>query len=251
MATFTLTTGPDTFVGAPGSNTVNGTAATLNAGDSLTGGAGTNVRALYGSGTFRIDQLAAFTGFESITLNNYTNGSASLYLDSHPVSVTGLGSGSEALFLGGGQTTYEGGPGYNAIYSYTVSNWNPSDVINGGYYGTLYLNHSGLANVTYDLTGNTLQNINYLYAFNGDNLTLKINSADAAGISNFYGGGANDQLVTSDPVLDLSHSSVSGFHVLSTNAAGTTFIVQDVGTAFEGREVRPKTKANATSAMKR
>jgi hypothetical protein len=43
VATFTLTTGVDTFVGGPGANTVYGTAATLNAGDSLTGGPGTNV----------------------------------------------------------------------------------------------------------------------------------------------------------------------------------------------------------------
>jgi hypothetical protein len=38
MANFTLTTGSDTFVGGPATNTVYGTAATLNAGDSLTGG---------------------------------------------------------------------------------------------------------------------------------------------------------------------------------------------------------------------
>ena len=42
---------------------MNGTAATLNSGDSLTGGAGTDALALYGSGTFRVDQLATFTGF--------------------------------------------------------------------------------------------------------------------------------------------------------------------------------------------
>jgi hypothetical protein len=39
--TFALTTGPGTFVGGPGANAVYGTAATLNAGDSLTGGSGT------------------------------------------------------------------------------------------------------------------------------------------------------------------------------------------------------------------
>jgi CheY-like chemotaxis protein len=45
-----------------GDNTVYGTAATLNAGDSLTGGPGTNVLELIGSGTFDISQLASFTG---------------------------------------------------------------------------------------------------------------------------------------------------------------------------------------------
>jgi hypothetical protein len=53
---------------------VNGTEATLNSGDSLTGGAGTDVLALFGSGTFRVDQLATFAGFETITLNNYDAG---------------------------------------------------------------------------------------------------------------------------------------------------------------------------------
>ena len=74
MADFTLTTGSDTVTGTASNDTVNGTAATLNAGDSLTGGAGTDTLALYGSGTFRVDQLATFTGFESITLNNFTSG---------------------------------------------------------------------------------------------------------------------------------------------------------------------------------
>ena len=49
----------------------------------------------------------------------------------------------------------------------------------------------------------------------------------------FMANGANDQLVTSDATLDLSHSSVSGFTVASTNASGTKFTVQDVGTAFQ------------------
>ena len=38
--------------------------------------------------------------------------------------------------------------------------------------------------------------------------------------------------MTSDAALDLSHSSVSGFKVVSSNATGTNFIVHDIGTAF-------------------
>ena len=96
----------------------------------------------------------------------------------------------------------------------------------------MHLNLGGPANAIYDLTTNTLTHIGYLYGY-GQNLTLKINSADASGIANFYSNGASDQLVTSDAMLDLSHSSVSGFTVASTNASGTTFTVQDVGTAFQ------------------
>ena len=77
MANFTLTSGADTVVGGAADDTVYATAATLNAGDSLTGGAGTDVLALVGSGTFNIDQLAAFTGFERVTLDNATFSSCS------------------------------------------------------------------------------------------------------------------------------------------------------------------------------
>src|SRR4051812_3570128 len=120
MATFSLTSGADTFVGDAADDTVNGTAATLNAGDRLTGGAGTDVLALYGSGTFRIDQLAVFTGFETISLNNFTNGSAYLYLGNQPLKVTGVGSGGEW------------------IQSSSAANWNVTNVIDGSA-GSIYL----------------------------------------------------------------------------------------------------------------
>jgi len=226
-----LTTGNDVVNSSSPNLVVNGTAATLNNGDQLTAN-GLGTLALYGSGTFRVDQLTAFSGFSNITLNNYTNGTATLYLGSQPVTVTGLGSGSEYLYLGSGQTTYNGSSGYNDISVSGTSDWNSADVINGGNYGRLSFYTNGGPNVTvYDLTANTLQNINNLYG-GGDNLTLKINSADAAGVSNFYAGGANDQLVTSDATLDLSYTEVSNFAVLSTNTTGTTFTVKNVATAF-------------------
>ena len=112
MAIFTLTTGPDTFVGGPGDNTVYGTAATLNAGDSLTGGPGTDTLALIGSGNFRVDQLTTFTGFEKITLDNPTSSFASLTLGNQPIEVDASG--------------------YVSINVNSSSNWNGGDVINGG-----------------------------------------------------------------------------------------------------------------------
>ena len=39
--------------------------------------------------------------------------------------------------------------------------------------------------------------------------------------------------MTSDAALDLSHSTVSGFTVASSNATGTNFTVHDIGTAFQ------------------
>ena len=92
MANFALTVGADTVVGGAADDTVNGTAATLNAGDSLTGGAGTDVLALVGSGNFRIDQLATFTGFERIRLDNATTLSAGVVLGSQAIEVNATGS---------------------------------------------------------------------------------------------------------------------------------------------------------------
>jgi hypothetical protein len=51
-------------------------------------------------------------------------------------------------------------------------------------------------------------------------------------VSYISGGGADDQLVTSDATLDVSHTKIYNFVVLSTNAIGTTFTVRDVATAF-------------------
>ena len=79
------------------------------------------------------------------------------------------------MYLGSGQTVVSG---FYDVYSFSPSNWNSADVINGG---TLILNTNAGAS-TYDLTGNTLQNIGELIA-DGDNITLDINSADAAGVS--------------------------------------------------------------------
>jgi hypothetical protein len=121
MANFTLTVGADTVAGGAADDTVNGTAATLNAGDSLAGGAGTDVLALYGSGTFRVDQLATFTGFESIALNNFTSGDVNLYLGSQAIEVIGYGSGREQAYLGSGAVRFQGGSGTNLVYSTSAS----------------------------------------------------------------------------------------------------------------------------------
>jgi hypothetical protein len=155
MASFTLTVGADTVAGGAANDTVNGTAATLNAGDSLTGGAGTDVLALYGSGEFRVDQLPTFTGFEGITLNNFTSGWTTLYLGSQSVAVTGYGSGSEQVLLGSGAVTFQGGSGSNYVSSTSASNWNAGNSIDGGSRGTIQLNLNGSDSALYDLTTRT------------------------------------------------------------------------------------------------
>ena len=204
----------------PADDTVYATAATLNAGDSLTGGAGTDVLALVGSGTFRVDQLATFTGFERITLDNATNSFAQLYLGSQPIEVDATG--------------------YLTIQVNSPSNWNGSNIINGDASYTCatttlsFSNNQGVyppLPVTYDLTSNTFSHVS-IYGC-ADNITLLINNADTAGVQSFSAFGLGDKLVTAGSTLDLSHTTVSGFTVASTNALGTTFTVGDLGTAFQ------------------
>ena len=69
---------------------------------------GTDVLALYGSGTFHVDQLATFTGFASITLNNFTSCTAILYLGASRLRSRELGHGSDQLYLGSGAVTFHG-----------------------------------------------------------------------------------------------------------------------------------------------
>ena len=147
MANFTLTVGADTVAGGAADDTVNGTAATLNSGDSLTGGAGTDTLALYGSGAFRVDQLATFTGFESITLNNFT-GDRCRSLSGQPIGCSDRiwVRHRSTVYLGSGAVTFQGGSGSNYVYSTSASNWNAGNSIDGGAYGGIYLNTNGSDN---------------------------------------------------------------------------------------------------------
>ena len=143
---------------------------------------------------------------EGITLDNATNSFANLTLGSQPIEVDATG--------------------YLGIQVYSPSNWNGSDIINGdSSLGTstnlnFYNNQSSYPPppVTYDLTSNTLSRVN-IYG-GADNLTLTINNADTAGVQSFTAGGQNDKLVTAGSTLDLSHTTVSGFAVTSTNSWG-------------------------------
>src|SRR6476620_11282926 len=95
MADFTLTTGSDNVTGTDANDTVYATSSpylmgTLNSGDSLTGGAGTDTLALTGGNSFSVDQLATFTGFEVIRYNPSGYGT-DLFLGSQSLVVIGEG----------------------------------------------------------------------------------------------------------------------------------------------------------------
>jgi endoglucanase len=216
MANFSLTVGADSVVGGAADDTVFGTASTLNAGDSLTGGAGTDVLVLVGSGTYRIDQLATFTGFERIKLDNATNASAQLTLGNQPIEVDATG------FLS---------------LSVTPSNWNGSNIINGDISRPVFMNFfndNGVfptLPVAYDLTSNTFSHVTIGNV--GDKVTLLIKNAVTAGVQSISGLGPNAKLTTAASTLDLSHTTVLQLPVTSTNALGTAFTVGDLGTAFQ------------------
>jgi hypothetical protein len=234
MANFTLTAGADTVAGGAADDTVTGTAATLNAGDSLTGGAGIDTLALYGGGTFHVDQLASFTGFESITLINWMYGPSSLFLGGQSITVAGYDDVGLYVYLGSGAVTFQGNNGpNNVVYSTSASNWNAGNSIDGGLlYGRVYLNSNSTDSAVYDLTTNTLTRIYSLDGL-GNNLTVKVNSAVAGGVTSFDAYGTNSKLVTSDAALDLSHNAVTGFTVASSNATGTNFTVSYIGNAYQ------------------
>jgi hypothetical protein len=67
-------------VGTSGDDTVNWTASTLNAADSLDGGAGHDTLALFGSGTFNLSALAQFIGIEEVDVTNTSGGASNLVL---------------------------------------------------------------------------------------------------------------------------------------------------------------------------
>ena len=105
--TVTLGTGNDDVSFVSGTNTVNATSATLNAGDSLTGGTGADTLTLTGGGSINIGSLAGFTAFDFITET--------------------LSSGTDIINLGASSTT-------NTVAGTigTGATLNNGDIITGG-----------------------------------------------------------------------------------------------------------------------
>ncbi|WP_238232946.1 hypothetical protein, partial [Methylobacterium thuringiense] len=108
-----LTSDADTVLGTSGDDLVSGTSATLNPGDSLAGGDGTDTLTLSGGGSFHLDQLAQFTGFENVQVQgsgsyDLTLGEAGLEVDlsaAQAGGTVGLGSGVSRVKLSGSSNT--------------------------------------------------------------------------------------------------------------------------------------------------
>ena len=218
MTDYALTTGTDAILGTSGDDTINATSSTLSAGDSITGGVGTDTLALYGTGTFHIDQVT-LGGVESITSNDISGGSRTFYLGSDNYNLSLSGAGSTTIYNGNG-TFQIHSSGYAFVYTYR---WDSSDVFIGGEtdFTDLRFGSGG----SFDLRTNTLH-VSEIDTY-ATGVSLTIDSSVAANVGLFYGGGSNDTLTTTDAALDLSTTHVTGFAVTSTNPRPTTSFKMD------------------------
>ncbi len=171
----TLPTGVWTITGAGGSNTYDAVNGTLNAGDKLNAGPGSNTLALLGGGVFNLSlptQLAGITlvdaeegqqpsGTIASTYQTvYLRGGLNVTLDVLPnpapnaanpnpegitihgaadSSVINLGNGTDVVYLGGSSETVDGGSGPDVFY---MSSATDGATINGGS-GSNTLNFTG------------------------------------------------------------------------------------------------------------
>ncbi|WP_342710725.1 VCBS domain-containing protein [Bradyrhizobium sp. B124] len=251
-ATITLGTGTDTISlgGGSGTNVVNATSATLVSTDSLTGGTGaTDTLALSGGGTFNLNNLAAFTGFETVTVDNAAT------------SLTLRNGGAIAVTLGNGTDTVTGGTGASNA---TITLGTGTDTISlGGGSGTNVVNATSATLVSTDsLTGGTgatdtlalsgggTFNLNNLAAFNGfetvtvdtaaTSLTLRNGGSIAVTLGNGTdtvtgGTGASNATITLGTGTDtISLGGGSGTNVV--NATASTLLAGDSLTGGSGTD---------------
>ena len=172
--TVTLGGGTDTVSFTSGTNTVNavigGANPTLLSSDRLTGGSGTDTLAITGnSGTFNLTSLAAFTGFEDVTLSGDGD---SLGLSAGTLSVTVTDSApvtGNTVTLNTGKTTLTFSGGSNTLNA-TAATLLGTDNLTGAGADTLALSGGGTINLN---TPNTLSGFTKVTEDNS-NITLKL-----------------------------------------------------------------------------
>jgi hypothetical protein len=252
-AEVTLTVGTDIIAPSADNTQFIGTAPTLNATDNLDSGPGTDSLVLYGSGTFDLNSLAGYSGFEEQRLVNFSNSPATLILkNGTTTSVIASGTGNTGIVLGstaaatsiqggdgrddvvlqgtGTAARIEGGNGNDSVTISTAAAWNPNIIIDGGNGSDqLTFRFSG----TLDLQAATISHVEHLDGASGgagNNVTLLVDADTLTDVTSISGT-VTSKLVTAGSSLDLTGKSVSGFSVQSTNATGTLFTVNDSNTA--------------------
>jgi VCBS repeat-containing protein len=231
-ATLRLTTGNDVVVVPPEGGQVLGTAATLGNSDSLTGGAGHDTLSLYGDGTYRLDLVSTFTGFEELQLISTSSGTADLFLpDGLDIEIVGGGTAFKRYRLGTGEETITGGAGRDDFFVTSAAALTPPDALNGGLGSSDILQLALPFGTTFDLRGLDLQSIEQLNFATNNGMLL----VDQASLTDFtlISGSSNATLVTEEAALDLSGKSVAGVTIASSNPDGTVFTVNNINTAFQ------------------
>ena len=223
-----LTTGNDIVVLGDSGEQVVGTSSTLKDADSLSGGAGNDVLALFGPGIFNLGGLATFEGFEEVQLYNESDSAALFLRDGVDIAVTSSGSGTKSYFLGTGNDVITGGSGLD-VFSASPAELTVGDSLDGGAGTADLLNLYGSG--VHDLRGIDLSNIEQI-DLNGSNRTVLIDQASLTGVTTIFGNASN-QFVTAEPELNLIGLQVSGVKIASSNATGTTFTVDNASTALQ------------------
>ncbi len=149
---FTLTTGNDAVSFGNTNDQVLGNSLTLNAGDSIVTGAGADELLLFGSGTFNLNTVAAYSGVETVRLINLTTNMATLTLRNgvaNDVSVSG--TGATTITLNDQASTVTGGDGGDVVTTGTGS-----AVINTGNGNDTVTTGNGNATVTMGTGSDTI-----------------------------------------------------------------------------------------------
>ena len=190
---FTLTTGPDTFVGGPEDDTVNGTAATLNAGDRLTGGA--------------VTMCWRSTGAAPSTSISWRS-SRGLRASRSTISRTALPSLSRQpadcsdgiwvrartnIYLGSGAASFTVAAATTIYISTSASNWNAGNVIDGRrQIRILDLNSGGFCERDLRSDDEHADPHRFLYGY-GYKPDAEDQQCRCHGVANFYWLGTNGQ----------------------------------------------------------
>ncbi|MEQ8355559.1 MAG: calcium-binding protein, partial [Kiloniellaceae bacterium] len=128
--------GADIVTLGNGNDTIEATAAALNAADELTGGAGTDLLHLLAAGTYDLSALAAFATFEAILTTGNTDLTLSaaagivVTLDNATNTVIG-GTAADTVILGTGTDTLNLGDGVDVVRG-TLATLNLTDDLDGG-----------------------------------------------------------------------------------------------------------------------
>ena len=211
---FVLTTDPDTLGPSAANTQVTGTALTLNAGDNLDGGTGSNSLVLFGGGTYDLDGLAGFADFEKVHVVNITAVPVTLTLrDGTTVDVEISGTSTNQINLSdtAGAGSILGGDGADNV---TMSGFASATTINLGNGGTQTVSLSGDASATTILGGEDRE----VVELSGNASATTINLGN--GFFQIVGLSGNASATTIDLGNGANQQNVS----LSDNASATTIL---------------------------